>query len=287
MARHPGISPPAVDRTEPTATTHPVLRRNGFGFGMIAYLGGAATLLLDSITALVRSRDGHGSVSAGTARQADRLIGLSYGVVAFVHVGMGSFLAMQAYFGATFADGIGPVVGVSLIRNLAPLLVGFLLAILTAVVFTADLQGESPGRARRHEVAVRVLGVMVAGPILSAWGVLVGVGVGWLVAHKMMGISEPVFFDLFLEMLWARDIVGLVVKGVAFGGIGGVLACHEAIRPTRPGEAPGGMAAVSRSACRAAVKASLAILIFNALWFVFVYQAGPAFGPTLLMPPGR
>ena len=250
-------------------------------------MAGATTLLLDSITAPVRSRDGHGSLIAGTARQADRIISLSYGVVAFFHVGMGSFLAMQAYFGATFVDGIGPVVGVSLIRNLATLLVGFLLAILTAVVFTADLQGKPPGPDRRHEVAVRVLGVMVAGPILSAWGCLVGVGIGWLVAHSMLGVTEPVFFDMFLEMLWARDIVGLVVKGVAFGGIAGVLACHEALRPTRPDEAPGEMAAVSRSACRAAVKACLAILAFNAAWFVFVYQAGPAFGPTLLMPPGR
>ena len=287
MARQSRISPAAVNRSDPAAAVQPVRPQSRIGFGMIGYLGGAATLLLDSLTAPVRSRDGHGSVSVGTARQADRVIGLSYGVVAFFHVGMGSFLAMQAYFGATFVDGIGPVVGVSLIRNLAPLLVGFLLAILTAVLFTADLQGEPPSPARRHEVAVRVLGVMVAGPILSAWGVLVGVGVGWLVAHQMMGISEPVFFDMFFEMLWARDIVGLVVKGVAFGGIGGVLACHEATRVTRPSETPGGMAAVSRSACRAAVKASLAILIFNALWFVFVYQAGPAFGPTLLMPPGR
>ena len=285
MARHPRISPPAVDRADPAATVRPISPR--LGFGMIGYLGSAATLLFDSITAPVRPRAGHGSVGAGTARQADRIISLSYGVVAFFHVGMGSFLAMQAYFGATFVDGVGPVVGVSLIRNLAPLLVGFLLAILTAILFTADLQGEPPSAARRHEVAIRVLGVMVAGPILSAWGVVVGVGVGWLIAHRMMGVSEPVFFDMFLEMLWARDIVGLVVKGVAFGGIGGLLACQEATRATRPDEIAGGMAAVSRSACRAAVKACLGILIFNGLWFVFVYQAGPAFGPTLLMPPGR
>ena len=45
-------------------------------------------------------------------------------LVGLVHVGMGSFLSMQAYFGATFMDGIGPVTGVGLIRNLAPLLTG-------------------------------------------------------------------------------------------------------------------------------------------------------------------
>ena len=254
---------------------------------MIAYLGGAAGLLAGSLGALVRSTGVEESLVAGTARQVDRLVGLSWGVVALVHIGMGSFLAMQAYFGATFVDGIGPVVGVGLIRNLAPLLAGFLQVILVAGLYVADLQGRPATATHRHEVAVRVLGAMVAGPLLAAWGSLVGVATGWLVGRNMMGVSEPMFFDLFLEMLWARDVVGLVVKGVLFGGVGAVLACQEATRPTRPFEPPGGVAAVSRSAGRVAFLGLAAILTVNAAWFVFVYHAGPAFGPTLLVPPGQ
>ena len=29
----------------------------------------------------------------------------------------------------------------------------------------------------------------------------------------------------------------------------------------------------------------VAILVFNSGWFLLVYHAGPAFGPTLLAPP--
>ena len=284
MAKHPSVaipvSPPALDRPDP----HP-LNPVELGLGGIAYLGKAAILVVTSAGSLVRPSETSTSLITGTTKQVDRLVGLGYGVVAASHVGMGSFLAMQAYFGATFVDGIGPVVGVGLIRNLAPLLSGFLLAVLVSVIYVADLRTE-PSPSKR-DVAVRVLASMVAGPILAAWGALVGVGIGYLVAKSMMGITEPMFFDLFLEMLWARDIVGLVVKGVAFGGVAGLLACHEGVKVLKPGERRDGMTAISRAACRASVLASVAILAINAGWFMFVYHAGPAFGPTLLMPPGR
>ncbi len=45
-------------------------------------------------------------------------------LVGLVHVAMGSFLSMQAYFGSTFLDGTGAVVGVGLLRNLATLMTG-------------------------------------------------------------------------------------------------------------------------------------------------------------------
>ncbi len=283
MAEHPSVSvpgsTPAVDRPD----AHP-LNPIAFGVGLIRYLGGAVILAAGAVASLFRPSDGVSLIS-GTTKQVDRLVGLGFGVVAATHVGMGSFLAMQAYFGATFIDGVGPVVGVGLIRNLAPLLSGFLLAILVSVLYVADLRSE-PAPSDR-QVAVRVLAAMIAGPILAALGSLVGVGVGWIVAQSMLGVTEPMFFDLFLEMLWARDIVGLVVKGAAFGGIAALLACLEGVRPSRQGERLGGMTAISRAACRASVLASMAILVMNAGWFLFVYHAGPVFGPTLLLPPGR
>ena len=124
---------------------------------------------------------------------------------------------------------------------------------------------------------------MVAGPILAAWGSIVGIAIGWLVAQSMMGLTFPAFFDMFLEMLWVRDVVGLVVKGAVFGFAAGLLACHEGLpRPDGPDDRP---EAVCSAACRAACLAGLAILFFNAAWFLLVYHAGPAFGPTVLVPP--
>ena len=156
-------------------------------------------------------------------------------MVGLVHVGMGSFLSMQAYFGATFMDGIGPVTGVGLIRNLAPLMTGFILAGVVSSRYVAELGGATPGIEAEAAslVASRLLAATVAGPVLAVWGSLVGIAIGWAVANQMMGLTLPAFFDMFLEMLWVRDIVGLVVKGAAFGFLAALLACHEGLPPAR------------------------------------------------------
>jgi phospholipid/cholesterol/gamma-HCH transport system permease protein len=253
--------------------------------GVVGYLGRLAILATSTLRASLRPSPGPAaSFAAETTHQLDRLLGMGLPSVALVHVGMGSFLAMQAYFGATFVDGIGPVVGVGLIRNLAPLLTGFILAGLVSARYVAELRAvDDPGREPARLAAPRIAAAMVAGPILSAWGSIVGVGVGWLVARSRMGLNFPAFFDMFLEMLWTRDVVGLVAKGAAFGFAGGLLACHEGLsRSAGPGDPP---EAVCSAACRAASLAGLAVLAFNAAWFLLVYHAGPAFGPTVLVPP--
>ncbi|WP_435010444.1 ABC transporter permease [Tundrisphaera lichenicola] len=250
-------------------------------FGMVGYLGRLAILASTTFWSSVRPST---SFAGETSRQLDRLLGMGLPSVALVHIGLGSFLSMQAYFGATFVDGIGPVVGVGLIRNLAPLMVGFILAGLVAARYVAELRGlDIPQEELARLVAPRVAAAMIAGPILSAWGSIIGIFVGWAVARSIMGLTFPAFFDMFLEMLWTRDVVGLVVKGLVFGGAAGLLACHEGVaRPSGSDPAP---EAICSAACRAAYLAGLAVLAFNATWFLLVYHAGPAFGPTVLVPP--
>jgi len=251
----------------------------------VGYLGGAALLATSAFRASFRPAEGSRPLLRETSRQLDRLLKMGLPLVAMVHVGMGSFLAMQAYFGATFIDGIGPVVGVGLIRNLAPLLSGYILAGLVAARHVADFRGlvrpELADGARM--AASRVAAAILAGPILATWGAAVGIAVGWLTAESMMGVTWPAFFDLFTEMLWARDVVGLVVKGGLFGGIAAVFACHEGLR--RPADSDGRPDIIGSAASRAACLAGLAILVINAGWFLLVYHAGPAFGPTVLAPP--
>ncbi len=253
--------------------------------GSIGYLGGVAILATAALRAVLRPADDSPPLLRETARQLDRLLKMGFPLVAMVHVGMGSFLAMQAYFGATFVEGIGPVVGVGLVRNLASLLSGFILSGLVAARHVADFRGpagDDPAHAPRM-AASRVAAAMVAGPILAAWGSAVGIVVGWLVAESMMGVTWPAFFDLFIEMLWVRDVVGLVVKGALFGGLAAVVACHEGMR--RPDEGDDRPDPIGSAACRAACLAGVAILVLNAGWFLLIYHAGPAFGPTVMDPP--
>ncbi len=135
------------------------------------------------------------------------------------------------------------------------------------------------GRALR----VRLIAATLAGPVLGVWGAAVGTVVGWQVAQTMMSVSTHAFFAMFWDMLWMRDLVGMVVKGLAIGFFAGLFASHEGMR----GEPDAGLPELSAAACRAACGACAGMLLVNSAWFILAFHAGPAFGPTLLQSPAR
>ena len=119
---------------------------------------------------------------------------------------------------------------------------------------------------------------------MALWGALVGTVVGWQVAQTMLGVSTHGFFSMMWEMLWLRDITGLVIKGVVYGLLTALFACHEGLRSAGTPDAHPD--AVAWAAFRAVVLAGVAILVVSSGWFLLFYHAGPAFGPTLLAPKG-
>ncbi len=267
---------------------------------VVSYLGGLGTLLTSAVRSLVRPTPTAAPIGPAIARQLAWLFGAGLPMVALSHIGLGSFLSMQSYYGATFAEGTGAVVGVGLIRNITALMTGLTMAGLLAALVTPELRAggrrefedasrafdldesepeSDPGRS----TAIRIGAGLVAGPILSLWGVVIGTLVGWRVASKLVGVTSDVFFSMFVEMVWVRDLWGLVLKGMIFGLLAALFACHEGLRPSQ-GRGP---SATSLAACRAACLAGVAILTVNSSWFLLFYHAGPAFGPTLLAPPAR
>lgn len=270
--------------SDPTAIGH--INPFRLTLGVVGYLGRLALMATSALRATFRPVSPTTSFVSETTTQLDRLLAMGLPMVGLVHVGMGSFLSMQAYFGATFTDGIGPVTGVGLIRNLAPLLTGFIMAGVISATYVAELgDPEEPASDPGRLVACRLMAAVVAGPALAVWGSLVGIAIGWLVANQMMGLTLPAFFDMFLEMLWVRDIVGLVVKGSAFGFMAALLACHEGLLRSIDQRSSARLEPIGPAVCRVACLAGLAILFFNSGWFLLVYHAGPAFGPTVLTPP--
>ena len=132
--------------------------------------------------------------------------------------------------------------------------------------------------------------------MLSLWGFVVGTFIGWRAAGTMMGLSSDMFFLMFYRMIWFRDVVGMIVKGLLFGLVPATISCFEGLRAARlsagetsgprrprPGIAlrPGPGGAIVRAACLSMV----AILLINMTWFILVYHAVPVYGPSLLQPP--
>jgi phospholipid/cholesterol/gamma-HCH transport system permease protein len=308
----------------------------------LAYLGGLASLMLSAaVSPLSFSRDGDApgfwSVMKG---ELGWLLMMGFPLVGLVHVGMGSFLSMQAYFGSTFVDGTGAVVGVGLLRNVASLVTGMTLSGLIACRIIPDRLGmrheigepessrlgptvfysprDSRGDSQYHgqaararqghgqaaratelrpsrETAPRLAASAVATMLLSLWGFAVGTVIGWQSAGALMGLSSNMYFLMFYQMIWFRDVVGLIVKGLFFGLVTAAICCYEALHvgSRRLAEATpesrsveGTMAmGLAGPIVRAACLSMVAILVLNMTWFILVYHAVPVYGPSLLQPP--
>lgn len=294
------------DHAPPIPRAGPIAGMGHATIATLVYLGGLAILVGSIPAGLFWPRRRVPAAWPALVRQWDWLFMTGLPLVALTHVGLGSFLAMQAFFGATFMEGVGPVVAVGLIRNMAPLMTGFVLAGLAATRHVVELRGtphaslEDPEWVPDREVvlgrrddpreppeparlaAIRILAATVAGPFLVLWGSVAGVGVGCLVSHLFLGVPYTIFFGKATEMLWERDVVGLVAKGAGFALIAAALACFEGLR-----EGPSDARSVRLATFRAACVATVFILVFNNAWFLLVYHAGPAFGPTVLATPPR
>ncbi len=237
---------------------------------------------------------------------------LAFGIplVGLVHIAMGSFLSLQAYYGSTFVDGTGAVVGVGLLRNLGGLMTGMILSGILAARMIPELSflarsvgvGESRWRDGAEApilagrlAAPRILAAAIACVFLSQWGIVVGTVVGWKASASMMGLPTETFFLMMVRMVWLRDVVGLIVKGLLFGTLPASICCYEAFREaareaeTAPDagllHADAGVP-LATPVLRATCFGIVAILIVNSSWFILVYHAVPFYGPTLLKPPG-
>jgi phospholipid/cholesterol/gamma-HCH transport system permease protein len=274
--------------------------------GTLGHLGGTLVVMISAATSFVRSSDDDEvGLWSSTVSEMSWMLAAGCPLVALVHVAMGSFLSLQAYYGSTFVDGTGAVVGVGLLRNLAPLMTGLVLAGFLPVRIVPELRDlqrrrrieraratadvrETPIPSMGRLAGPRLLAAVVATPLLSIWGFLVGTVVGWQSSGSLMGLPSETFFLMFVRMIWYRDVVGLLVKGSLFGLFTAALACSEGLRndesetdgdEVRRGSTHG--AAILRATCLSMT----AILVINMTWFVLIYHAVPVYGPSLLQPP--
>ena len=250
-------------------------------------------------------------------------------LVGMVHIALGSFLSLQAYYGSTFVDGTGAVVGVGLLRNMGGMMAALTFAGILAARMIPELRilsrhlatnaaptiNPEPTTRRRTDnvrdddnlaalsiaperlAAPRIVAAAIACLLLAQWGIAVGTFVGWQASQSMMGLSTETFFMMMTKMMWFRDVIGLVVKGLLFGALPAAICCYEGlgpasghddscgdcISPSHPahGLAPPWYWPVFRATCLSCA----AILIMNSSWFMLVYHAVPFYGPTLLAPP--
>jgi phospholipid/cholesterol/gamma-HCH transport system permease protein len=300
----------------------------------LAYSGGVTVLLLRVVGWLIwpwrSARPDHGpGFFRSLFHQLFWMVFMGIPLVALVHVAIGSFLSLQAYYGSTFVDGTGAVVGVGLLRNLGGIMSGMtfsgilaarMIPELRAMRQHQSLEGTEPAyrssesRPRRGTtsdpsagetisaslsvVAPRVVAASIACILLTMWGITVGTVVGWKASESLMGLSTEMFFMMMLKMMWFRDVLGLLVKGILFGAIPAAICCFEGLSDRlsehtgdrghddlAPHPTEGLAPPASVPVFRAVFLSMVAILIMNSSWFMLVYHAVPFYGPTLLPQP--
>src|SRR5882757_9789642 len=167
---------------------------------------------------------------------------------------------------------VGGMVGYSIARELAPIMMGVLLAGRVGSAMTAEI-----GSLRVYQevdalrtmninpvhylVLPRMVAMGVAVPMLVMFSILVGWLGGATVAatNHQIEISFQVFFHDLRNVVELGDVVHGVVKGFCFSILIGLVACHQGL-VTR-----GGPRGIGRSVTKSVVNSIVLIVIFDYL----------------------
>lgn len=206
---------------------------------------------------------------------------LSLVIICVCGLSVGAVLGLQGYntlarFGA--AESLGAVVGLSLIRELGPVLTALLAtgragsattAEIGTMVATEQLDGLRMMSVDpvHYVVTPKALAMIVVMPLLSALFICCGLFGGYLVGVGLMGLDAGSYMtSLESAVDFTDDIVGSLLKALVFGVLVGLIATFRGYTsaPTSAG--------VSSATTSTVVVASVTILIFDyfitALWGV-------------------
>jgi phospholipid/cholesterol/gamma-HCH transport system permease protein len=204
---------------------------------------------------------------------------LSLVIISVSGLAVGMVLGLQGYntlvrFGAE--EALGAVVGLSLVRELGPVLTALLAtgragsattAEIGTMVATEQLDGLRMMSVDPVDYVVgpRALGMAVVLPLLTALFIVTGLMGGLLVGSALMGIDSGTYLTSMESAIdFDNDVMGSFVKAIIFGLEIGLIATYRGYRcaPTSAG--------VSSATTSTVVTASLCILIsdyfITALW---------------------
>ena len=206
---------------------------------------------------------------------------LSLVIICVSGLAVGMVLGLQGYntlvrFGAE--QSLGAVVGLSLIRELGPVLTALLAtgragsataAEIGTMVATEQLDGLRMMSTNPIHLVVtpKVLAMILVMPLLSALFIVFGLAGGYFVGVNLMGVDSGNYISsLQSAVVFYDDVVGSLLKALIFGVLVGLIATYRGYTcaPTSAG--------VSAATTSTVVVASVSVLIVDyfvtALWGV-------------------
>ncbi len=202
-------------------------------------------------------------------------------IVFFVDFFIGMVLAMQSAYqleqmGATIY--VAALVGVSMTREIGPVLTSLVIAGRVGAAITAELatmkvteQVEALETISlnpvRYLVAPRFLALLIMLPCLVILGNIIGMFGGYVVGVTQLDLGHGLYIDTTINFLTRKDILTGLLKTAVFSMIISLIACHQGLYTE------GGAEGVGRSTTRSVVTSFILIIIADAILTAIFYFA--------------
>jgi len=183
----------------------------------------------------------------------------------------GMVLAVQTH--AQFArvqmeNLLGAVVGVSMVREIGPVLTGLVLAGRVGASMTAELGAmkvsEQIDALRalgtdpvKYLIVPRFISCVLLIPLLVVYGDIVGIWGGWVVSTQVLSVDPHFYWEFAARYVETWDIFSGMLKASVFGGLLCLICCFKGFTTT------GGAEGVGRATTEANVATSIGIIISN------------------------
>ena len=237
-------------------------------------------LLLDSVRLLRSPRrgpwrdvSGHLYRMGAMALPITALVGFLIGVV------LAYLMSLQLrQFGAEAF--IVNILGISLIRELGPMLAAILVAGRSGSAITAQI---GVMRVTEELDAMRVMGIplgfrlvlprtlalAIAMPLIAVWTTLAALAGGMLAADMALGISPAYFFQALPRAVATGNLTLALAKSVVFGSMIALIGCHWGLRikPNTQSLGEGTTASVVTSITMVIVVDALFAVVFRKVGF--------------------
>ncbi len=235
--------------------------------GVFFYIGGLTDLAVQTVQQAIRGPIDRDIVMT----QFDQIGVRSMSIVAITSLFIGMVLALQSAYSLSDFGGalfIGKIVSLSLVRELAPVLMSLMVggrvgAGITAEIGTMKVTEQIDAlRALatnpvRKLVVPKVLACTIMLPLLTSIACFVGILGGLIIAVGSLHLTANFYTRSVIETVKYNDLASGIGKTIFFGFAIGLIACYNGLKTS------GGADGVGRSTTATVVTASITVLIMD------------------------
>ena len=192
-------------------------------------------------------------------------------VILLTGIFTGMVLGLQGFYTLTRVGSeafLGPMVALSLIRELGPVIAALMVTGRAGSAVTAEigimriteqidaleLMGLNPFR---YLIVPNLMAAVIALPLLTAIFDVIGIFGGYLVGVKLLGIGTGTYFGEMVNYVEWKDITGGIYKSLSFGALIAWVCCYKGFYSGYGAEG------VSRATTQAVVLSSVLILVWD------------------------